>query len=144
MVLDLLLLDRKYLVHACLKNTPKIGWPLFLPRHAKTSQNISKHVRRCKRLLNAATTKAGEESEAEGAKALAENMGSEAPPTNLNSLIFKNLARALAPAPAPKIATVNLRPPDPGKSGASKRVSWPPEAGGAEATCTGIKSLNAS
>ena len=67
---------------------------------------------------NAATTKTGEGSEAEGVRAVAKNKGSAAPPTNLSTPISNDSARALAPAHAFKIATANPRPPEPGKSGA--------------------------
>ena len=96
---------------------------------------------------NGATTETGEGPEAEGAKELAENNGSAALSTNLNSLISNDFARAQAPAPARKIATVDPWPLDPGEVGASMRHSWPPdpgEAGGynhnAATTKTGVNS----
>ena len=92
---------------------------------------------------NAATTKTGEGSGAEGVKALAENKGSAVPPPSLNSFCSIDFARALAPAPALKMSTAHLWPPDPGRAGAFKGPSWPPDPGGAEATCTGLKSLKA-
>ena len=52
-------------------------------------------------------TETGEDTEAVGVKALAENKGSGAPSTNLNSLLSSDFARALARANALKTATTN-------------------------------------
>ena len=60
------------------------------------------------------TAKTCGDLEAERAKELAENKGSSAKSTYLNSLIPNDSARALASAPALKIATASLWPPDPG------------------------------
>ena len=86
---------------------------------------------------NAVTSKAGEVSEAEGVKTLAENKESTATPTIFYSFRSNDSARALAPAPAPKIATVRPWPPDPGRAEAFNGPSWPSDPGEAEATCTG-------
>ena len=78
---------------------------------------------------NTATTKTGEGSEAEEAKELAANKEKAATPTNLNSPISSDSARALAPASACKIPTDDPWPPDPGKVGTSMGHSFPQDPG---------------
>ena len=85
---------------------------------------------------NAATTKTGEDSEAEGVRTMARNKGCSAPQTNLNSPTSNYFASALAPAPARKIPTVDPWPPDPGEVGATMGHSFPPDPGGAGDTAT--------
>ena len=61
---------------------------------------------------NAATTKTGEDSEAEGVRAVARNKKGAATSNKFkNSLTSNDFASALAPTPALKIATANPWPP---------------------------------
>eukprot|EP00614_Pseudopedinella_elastica_P024702 CAMPEP_0172645048 /NCGR_PEP_ID=MMETSP1068-20121228/239529_1 /TAXON_ID=35684 /ORGANISM="Pseudopedinella elastica, Strain CCMP716" /LENGTH=141 /DNA_ID=CAMNT_0013459271 /DNA_START=177 /DNA_END=601 /DNA_ORIENTATION=+ len=76
---------------------------------------------------NAATTKTGEDSEADGVRALARNKEGAAPQTNLNSLTSNDFESALAPAPTRKTPTVDPWPPDPGEVGATMGHSFPPD-----------------